>query len=581
MEKIQFILYNKSGVNMKNFTLKVVYSSGDDGKHITQSFEQAGAFKDSELEIVQKGCESTYVIRFPTGVTLHHVSITVPYTFTDKSRIFCNGYQSWSVSREYSIKEKSQNIKPLGLLINKAFALDRYNGQDKIRAKGKKGTFLSHTYTYVKEHMNSQQIKLFGSLSERSGFTVYFLDANKKEIVMEKDCEGLNQINKYIFSLYEDQGDYEQVFDRYFDACKQKKSGSPARCSYLQDKQRKYTGFTSWYNYYQDISQRKIQKNLYYYAEKNPQADIFQIDDGYQQYVGDWLDVDKDKFPTGMKKIAAKIKNKNIMPGIWLAPFSVEKDSTLYKEHYDWIVKDTNNKPYKAGSNWSGFYALDIDNRNVKNYLEKVFDTVINDWGFEFLKLDFLYSACILPRNNKTRGQLMCEAMDFINEICKDVVLLGCGVPLGPAFWNVDFCRIGADISLEWDNRAYMRLVVRERVSTRNSVVNTVFRKHLDKRVFVNDPDVFMIRTEHCNMDYNEKYILGNLNSAYGSLLFTSDEVDEYDKNQDNLFKEILKGMPKAQREYIDDDNTLVLEFEDKEIMIPLKDKKKPSISYM
>lgn len=563
---------------MKNFTLKVIYSIGDNGKHIIQSFEKPGAFKNAELEIVENGCESTYSIRFPVGVSLHHVSITMPYTFTANNRIFCNGYQSWSVSREYSIKERSQNIKPLGLLINKAYALDRYNGQDKIRAKGKRGTFLSHTYTYIKEDMQSQQIALFGSLSERFGFTSYYHDANKQEITIEKDCEGLNHINKYMFSLYEDQGGYEQVFDRYFDACKEKKSGSPVRDSYLQDKQRKYSGFTSWYNYYQDINQRKIQKNLYYYTEKNPKTDIYQIDDGYQRYVGDWLDVDEAKFPDGMKKIATKITAKDVMPGIWLAPFSVEKDSALYKEHYDWIVKDAHNKPYKAGSNWSGFYALDLDNRNVKNYLEKVFDTVINDWGFTFLKLDFLYSACMLPRNNKTRGQLMCEAMDFINETCKGAVLLGCGVPLGPAFWNVDFCRIGADISLEWDNRAYMRFLVRERVSTRNSIVNTVFRKHLDKRVFVNDPDVFMLRTENCYMDDTEKFVLGKINSAYGSLLFTSDEVNLYNEKQDNLFKDINKGMAKAKKEYLNEEGTLVLEFSDKIICIPLKDNKKPTV---
>jgi len=383
-----------------------------------------------------------------------------------------------------------------------------------------------------------------------------------------------------MFSLYEDEGEYDEVFDRYFNAYRLKKTGSSVRLAYLEDKNRKYSGFTTWYNFYQDISQRKIHKNLYYYTQKNPTADIFQIDDGYQCFVGDWLDVDLGKFPNGMKKIASKIKSKNIIPGLWLAPFSVEKKSKLFKEHPDWIVRDSKNRPYKAGSNWSGFYALDIDNRNVKNYLEKVFDTIINDWGFTFLKLDFLYSACILPRNNKTRGQLMCEAMDFLNETCNKAVLLGCGVPLGPAFWNVDFCRIGADISLEWDNKPYMRFAVKERVSSRNSVVNTVFRKHLDKRVFANDPDVFMLRTSNCCMDYVEKYILGNINSAYGSLLFTSDEVEEYDDAQDKLFYEIIKGMDKAKREYIDD-KTLMLEFEDKKIIIPLKDNIKPSIVYL
>ncbi len=565
---------------MKSFKLKVTYSHGNNGKHIIHEFDGPYAYADCQLEVFPNGKESSFVIRFSEGITLHDVIISVNYIFTENSRVFCNGYQSWSVSREYTLNEKTTNLSFLGKLINKAYALDRYNGQDRIKSRNKKGTFLSYTYTYIKESKDSKTIKLFGSLSERSGFTVYDINSSKNEILIKKDCEGLENINKYMFSLYEDEGSYEDVFDKYFEACKEKKTGSPIRSSYLEDKARKYSGYTTWYNFYQDISQRKIHKNLYYYSEKNSSADIFQLDDGYQRFVGDWLDVDFEKFPTGMKKIALRIKSKNIMPGIWLAPFSVEKDSSLFREHPDWIVRDAKNKPYKAGSNWSGFYALDIDNRNVKNYLEKVFDTIINDWGFTFLKLDFLYSACILPRNNKTRGQLMCEAMDFINETCRNAVLLGCGVPLGPAFWNVDFCRIGADISLEWDNKPYMRLAVRERVSTRNSIINTIFRRHLDKRVFANDPDVFMLRISNCSMDYTQKYILGNINSAYGSLLFTSDEVDEYDDSQDKLFYEVINGMEKAHKEYIEND-ILILEFKDKKMFIPLKGNKKPSLSYL
>lgn len=580
MVHLLYLLYNDKGAEMYNNCLKVVYSHGNNGKHIVHEFNEPGVFNDCELEIIKSENSSTYIIRFPDGVTLHHVSIKKHYNFSKTSRVFCNGYQSWSVSREYEIDEKSENLTLLGHLINKHYSLDRYNGQDKIKAKGKKGNFLSYTYTYIKEDKNSSNIMLLGSLSERSGFTIYQHDANKNAIVIEKDCEGLENVNKYMFSLYEDEGGYDGVFDRYFDNCRQKKTGSAIRSSYLDGIDRKYKGFTTWYNYYQDISQRKVQKNLYYYTEKNPSCDIFQIDDGYQSFVGDWLDVNIDKFPTGMKKIASKISGKNVMPGLWLAPFSAEKDSKLFKEHPDWIVKDAKGKPYKAGSNWSGFYALDIDNRNVKNYLEIVFDTVIKEWGFTFLKLDFLYSACILPRNNKTRGQLMCEAMDFINDICKDAILLGCGVPLGPAFWNVDFCRIGADISLEWDNKRYMQLAVRERVSTRNSVVNTVFRKHLDKRVFLNDPDVFMIRSQNCFMDYTMKYILGNINSAYGSLLFTSDEVEEYDEQQDELLYQIIKGMPKASKEYVEN-KCLVMEFSDKKIIIPLENNKKPVLTYL
>ena len=44
----------------------------------------------------------------------------------------------------------------------------------------------------------------------------------------------------------------------------------------------------------------------------------------------------------------------------------------------------------------------------------------------------------------------MCDAMDLIRECCQDKLVLGCGVPLMPAFGKVDYCRIGADIHLQW-----------------------------------------------------------------------------------------------------------------------------------
>ncbi len=563
---------------MNNLILRVEYSQNDDTSIKCEKLYANEKKGDIYLQVDKQDGQYIFNLFFNKGVSLHKLYIDLAYEYPKEARIYCNGFQSWSVTREYSINEASLNLKKLGHLINKAYAVDRYNGQDQIKALGKKGTFLSHTYTYIKESPLTKEVFLLGSLSERSGFTAFYHDANKNLLTIEKECKGLSNVDKYYFCLYMGKGQLDQEIDRYLDGCLEHKKGSFARTKFLSDKERKYSGFTSWYNFYQDISERIIERNIFYYFEANRKADIFQIDDGYQTYVGDWLDVDEKKFPKGMKSIAHKIKNKNSIPGLWFAPFTCERDSRIFSEKPNWVIRDQKNRPYKAGSGWSGFYGLNSDDREVKNYLEHVVDVFSNEWGFEFLKLDFLYNACLLAHSNKTRGQLMCEAMDFINVLCKDLILLGCGVPLGPAFWNVDFCRIGADISLDWDNKLYMRLLVRERVSTRNSLTNTVFRSHLDKKVFVNDPDVFMLRDENCEMSKDEKEILGHLNSAYASLLFTSDEVDKYKPWQSEMFLKIISGMDKAKTEYLDDKSNLIIDFEDKTYKIPLKDHKKPEI---
>lgn len=83
--------------------------------------------------------------------------------------------------------------------------------------------------------------------------------------------------------------------------------------------------------------------------------------------------------------------------GLWLAPFVCEKDSALFRQHPDWLLK-VNGKPWCCGCNWSSFYALDIDNPAVLDYLRRVFDRVLNDWGFDLVKLDFLYGAALWQR---------------------------------------------------------------------------------------------------------------------------------------------------------------------------------------
>lgn len=83
-----------------------------------------------------------------------------------------------------------------------------------------------------------------------------------------------------------------------------------------------------------------------------------------------------------------------------------------------------------------------------------------------------------------------------------DWLILGCGVPLAPAFGKVDFCRIGADMGLNWMRN---RFTTREDVSTPNAIYNTVFRRHLDSRAFMNDHDVFLLRDNNMFMSYKKR----------------------------------------------------------------------------
>lgn len=444
-------------------------------------------------------------------------------------KIFTNGYQSWTVSREYRPNGSMDEFRPslAGIKKSSINPLGIWGAGDLLWHKypTKAGIFYGYSYAYVR---SSGDIRLYGSLSERAGYTILTFNTKADTLTIEKDLAGVKfREEKCVLELAIIKGEYEQAFDEYFALMNIDKPKHSRKC-----------GYTTWYNYYTNVTEEIVNRDLKAIASLDKALDIFQIDDGYERTVGDWLIPDSEKFPNGMKVIADSIHKSDMLAGLWLAPFAVTPKSYIFKEHRDWLVTDEKGKIHFCSHNWGGFYALDIYNPEVRDYIRKVFDVVLNDWGYDMVKLDFLYACCQRPIHNKSRGEIMCEAMDFIRECCGDKIILGCGVPLAPAFGKVDFCRIGADVALEWDNKSFSR----EDVSTKFTLNNSIYRRHLDGRAWRNDPDVFLLRDYNTKMSPEQRKIVAKVNSLCGNLLFVSDDVSTYNEEQMKIFLDTMSG---------------------------------------
>lgn len=440
--------------------------------------------------------------------------------------VYLNGYQSWTDSRELCARDRMPGLCTRPKAFVKKYALNGYGDYDFTEYRNRRGFFHGFTYAYIRR---ADQLELIGSLSERSGFTVLYFDLPHGRVRIEKDCRGLALSEPYkAFDLVRLCGSEDAVFDAYF-----------AQMHIAKPAGKKILGYTSWYNYYQNISEGALCENLDALAQSGIHYDVFQIDDGFEQYVGDWLRVDSAKFPHGLAPIAQKIRDGGMTAGIWLAPFVCELKSDVYREHPDWIVRREDGSPFLCGNNWSFFAPLDFYNPQVKAYIREVF-AHYREMGFSFFKLDFLYGVCALPRSDKTRGQICCEAMEFLRECAGDKLLLGCGAPLAPCFGVFDYMRIGCDVSLDWDNTPVMRLLHRERTGTKPALLNTVYRRQLDGRAFCSDPDVFLLR-EGIRLNGQQKEILLLLNALFGSVLFTSDNIGTYTGAQRALFEQALR----------------------------------------
>lgn len=165
-------------------------------------------------------------------------------------------------------------------------------------------------------------------------------------------------------------------------------------------------------------------------------CEVFCIDGGWcanedgSAGLGDWLPKSEYYDMQGLKAIADYIKQKNMVPGIWLEleacqntayGYAMEKDSIL--KRYDTAIGD-----------WRGFY--NFSNPNVCEYLINKVETLYN-LGFRYIKNDYNKSIGIGATNNydgnsPAQGAIIsADAFyDFIDNLYKklpDLVIENCG----------------------------------------------------------------------------------------------------------------------------------------------------------
>lgn len=447
---------------------------------------------------------------------------------SDWERIFMNGFQSWSYCPEYRRADRIRSLARLPKAGVRHYGLDRYGDSYFLPYPDEPGLTHGESYCYFRD---GERFRLLGSLSERPGYTLFFYDARAGRLTIRRDCEGLRCGGAFpILELYYAEGTEDEVFDGWFAAM-----GVTART------QEKIAGYSSWYNRYQDISEQSILDDLRGCAQVLRKGDLFQIDDGWEPFIGDWLETDAKKFPRGLKPLVEDIHSRGLKAGLWLAPFAAQKGSKLLREHPDWFYL-REGKPWYCGINWGGFYALDIDKPEVVAYLREVFRRVFDEWGFDLVKLDFLYAAAPFGSETESRAGRMTRAMELLRELCGEKLILGCGVPLMPAFGLVDYCRIGCDVGLDWNGSWLMQQTHRERVSTKQSIGNTVFRRQLSGRAWLNDPDVFFLREDNLKLTAQEKRALATVNSLFGGVLFCSDDMSAYSPEARAFYEELLRN---------------------------------------
>jgi len=212
-------------------------------------FEEA-LYVDFSIENLKNGQRLQLTIHPKQTIKIDYLAIELYHPYQSNERIFCNGFQSWTESREFRTDEKIAPIRPI---VQKRFGT--FGDYDFCEYPDREGCSHSWTYTYIRK---SDNVTLLGSLNEFTGYTLFRHDASKDELYIEKDCAGLELDHSYpALDIFIGEGTEKQQFDNYFKLA----NISPPKAKPI-------IGWTSWYHYYTNTGRR-----LAFYQTKFSQWD--------------------------------------------------------------------------------------------------------------------------------------------------------------------------------------------------------------------------------------------------------------------------------------------------------------------
>jgi alpha-galactosidase len=294
-------------------------------------------------------------------------------------------------------------------------------------------------------------------------------------------------------------------------------------------------GWCSWYHYFHDVTEADLRSNLARAGDWP--FEVFQLDDGYQAAIGDWLDTN-ERFSSGVDELADAIAAQGRIPGLWIAPFIVAPDSEVARRHPDWLARTDTGDPLPGMFNppWGGghggfMWALDTTHPEVLTHLESVARQLV-EAGYRYLKLDFTFAPTYPGRwhdPSATPAQRVRAGYDAVRRGAgADTFILGCGVPLAHVVGAVDANRIGPDVAPSWNrdgDRVGLAGYEASLPATRHALHATLARSFMHRRLWVNDPDCLMLRTDQTALDAVASRTWSQAVGLSGGMALVSDDL--------------------------------------------------------
>ncbi|ENY72258.1 alpha-galactosidase [Aeromonas diversa CDC 2478-85] len=301
---------------------------------------------------------------------------------------------------------------------------------------------------------------------------------------------------------------------------------------------RRPSGWCSWYHYYAEVSEADIRENLAQMGTRFTDLEYVQIDDGYQAFMGDWLDP-SERFAGGVPALVEEIQAAHRKPALWVAPFIAEPGSALFRDHPDWFVKDEQGRPLAAelvtygGWRCTPWYVLDGTHPEVQRHLASLFRILRAQWGIDYFKLDANFWGAIHGGHFHdplaTRIEAYRRGMAAVRRGAgEDAFLLGCNAPIWPSVGLVDGMRVGDDV---------------ERKGTRiRQIARELFcRAWQGEHLWALDPDCVCLRDIPGQQASAQEYAFHLAAMvASGGMMLAGDRLQDLDEGQAAALRQLL-----------------------------------------
>lgn len=326
------------------------------------------------------------------------------------------------------------------------------------------------------------------------------------------------------------------------------------RAFYNQEKPQKNapTVYCTWYYHADNYNEEIFKGDIAQFKKEHLPFDVFLIDECWD--VNDWGDFEaNDSFPDGMKWAAEQINAAGYTAGIWAAPFLVDGESDLLKNHPSWLLKNSKKELCTFNMNERDHYILDLTYPGVCDYLEEQFRKISQDWGYSYFKFDFMRSVFLdsdqqFFDKSATSLEAYRKGLEAIRRgTGKNAYISVCGGHYGASYGIANTQRSGSDVKSQWNEK--------ELPKYRQNILRTWMTN-----LWHVDPDAMMVRSQSTALPGDKRNLTTGLftdDEAFtntinqfigGNLVTFTEDFAKIDTERKMLYKYVIPSVNSASR---------------------------------